>query len=235
MVTLSHSDIRALFFGVAQLMPVFLIALFVMDNSWIINSAKRIKSDAQTGIDQAKELIKRNESELKSTIEDGLRQIDAYDEGLDTPQVRARLDEIRAKTLSSGNEMLERDRSRQGATLGKLTSRVDEIVATMEASAKKRASTYARIAILAIIPGMLAEVASLWGAIGLVNSITVIAFAISISVGIAGILSLLAIDRLIDQAPSRPLAFLRAGWIVMLFGITLTTFFWIVFSVKIEH
>ena len=45
MVILSHSDTRALCLGMAQLIPVFLVVLFVLDSLWIRQSFERQKRE----------------------------------------------------------------------------------------------------------------------------------------------------------------------------------------------
>jgi hypothetical protein len=81
----------------------------------------------------------------------------------------------------------------------------------------------------------LGEIISLWGSIGLVTGSVFVALSVCISVGLAGILGVLAIDRLISQPASRSMAIFRRAWIAVLCGVALSTFFWIMAAVHIEH
>jgi hypothetical protein len=231
MVTLSHSDARAIFLGIAQLIPVFLIALFVMDNAWISKSVEQARSSVATALDGAAKVLKEHESEVERAVENQLKNIGELVATYNTPEAHSEAVQMRAKVYDFADDSRKRGKD----MLDTLSRRLADIVQREEIAVRKRTSTYAKAAIVTIMPGMAGEVASLWGAVGLASSSVIIAFATAVSVGIAGTLSVLAISRLIAEPPSGLLATLRKAWIALLCGATLTTFFWIVLSVQVKH
>jgi hypothetical protein len=183
-------------------------------------------------LDGATKIVKDQESEIQRATENQLREIDEFAAAYGTPEARSAAAEMRAKTHG-----LAGDFRKQGKDmLDTLSNSLAGIVRREEVAARKRANAYAKATIATIVPGMLGEIVSLWGAAGLADNSALIALATAISVGIAGALSVLAIDRLIaEPPPSEFFSVIRKGWILVMCGATLTTFFWILFSVQVRH
>jgi hypothetical protein len=59
----------------AQLIPVFLIALFVLDNTWLERIAERYRREAMEALEEAKDVVKQRSSN-ESFIEDSMKQAD---------------------------------------------------------------------------------------------------------------------------------------------------------------
>jgi hypothetical protein len=231
MLILSHADARGLFLGIAQLIPVFLIALFVMDNAWISKSINEAKSSVAMALDAAAKVVKDQESKIERTVESQLRELDEFAATYNSPEARSVATKTRAKILDLTGGFRKQGKD----MLDTLSDRLAYVVKREEVAARKRASIYARATIATIVPGMLGEIISLWGAAGLADNSVIIGLATAISVGIAGILSVLAIDRLIAEPPSGRLLIIRIIWISVLCAATLTTFFWILFSVQVRR
>ena len=182
-------------------------------------------------LDGAAKIVKEQESDVERTMQNQLKEIDQFVAAYNTLEARSAASQMRAKTFGLADDFCKQGKD----ALDTLSNRLDDVIRQREVATRKRTSLYVKATVATIVPGMLGEVVSVWRAVGLVDSSAVVALVIAVSVGIAGTLSVLAIDRLIAKPPSGLIAILRQAWIVVLCGATLTTFFCIIASVQVRH
>jgi ABC-type multidrug transport system fused ATPase/permease subunit len=226
----------------AQLIPVFLIAFFVIDNSWLEKKVAKYRREASESLEEAKALInerEQNEAYFERITKDAegviakanrkkfylsMRRRESVKENL------AKLAEAQAK-LAGYSERYRQTVERTGASRDRVIARIKEMEDAAEASAKY----YSIMIIAMIISGMLGETLALWGLVGLYGNISVIAVLVAGSITIAGMLSVLAIDRLMIDASLARLRLIRSIWIVIIFSLTAATYYWIIISVQIKN
>ena len=242
MTILTHSDAKALCLGMAQLIPIFLIALFVLDNAWIERSAEKSRREASKIFQEVKDLeVKRLDNDR--VMKDAIKLLDKFSESLGSQSHLA--DERQKKVVEDAASITTQARTKLGhiekeyheavERVGTASGKMAKKLQWLEAQAKASTRSYSRVIIATIILGMLGEVFALWGAVGLVDNVAVIACALVINIGIAGILSILAIDRLLIDASSRVLVLIRSAWVLLLASSVLATFFWIITSVQVKN
>lgn len=105
MVILTHSDVMALSIGIAQLIPVFLIALFVIDNTWILKSIEQAKDDAAKAIGAIKKGSEESESQFKDFMESSLQEIDKYAAMFNDSENDPHIVEMRFNVIKKGAEL----------------------------------------------------------------------------------------------------------------------------------
>jgi hypothetical protein len=243
MLILSHSDVRAFSLGIAQLIPVFLISFFVLDNSWIRRSAQELKAESFRALEEARDVI-LGRSESRGTVEDALKDLDRFSEVIDAAEA-SRASEDQNESIEKAREKVRLHRAKilgiadryEEATgrIDRLSDRLTGVAENMEESAKRRVDIYNIITVCTIIFGMVGEVISLWGAIGLLDGVAVIEAEIVVCASLAGILSVLAIDRLISDTHSRFIRRLRQSWAALLAILIVLNGVWILTVVKIKN
>ncbi len=249
MIVMSASDAKAYCLGIAQLIPVLLIALFVVDNSWITKvrddiqqKASSIRQARTKAFSQVEETKHKYEQELKE-IEKELAALDETNEGVPGSRQyadmrRAQLVELRTRKTESISAMEHIARVITEFADNKLRLRPFLQASDKFAEAADRLlKDSAEKITIGIFFGLVGEIMALWGALGLVSSLFTIALGTAIAILIAGGLCFFAIARLLDYMnPSSKLslAFMRFS-IPIIITLTLLTFIWILTSVTIAR
>lgn len=243
MIELTHSDARTYCIGVAQLIPVFLIALSVLDNNRINRAAEKLNRELSTAEKGGRKELSAQRKNLKR-IQQSLENIDAQmaaidridpsqagEEALAAREVtRTELVNLRAEAVElSGDTAASSDR------LTELLSEAPDLRERIDAASRQLVSGYAKIIVYGIFLGVVGEVMALWGAIGLINPVFAIAWITDISITIIGLLGFFAFDRLMEQSKSRLSRFIQAAWFIAVLCVGQITFVLIIFFVKVTH
>jgi hypothetical protein len=243
MIELTHSDVRTYCIGVAQLIPVFLIALSVLDNNRINRAAEKIKRESSTAEKAGQKqlsLQRKNRRKLQRSLEKIDIQIAAIDridpsqageEALVAREVtRMELMDLRAEIAE-----LSGDAAAIGDKITEFVAKAPELRQQIDTASRKLMSGNAKIIVYGIFLGVVGEVMALWGAIGLMSSLLAIAWITDISIVVIGLLSLFAFDRLMEQSRSRLSRFIQAAWFIALLCVGQITFILILIFVKVVH
>ena len=210
MVILQASDVRNMFLGFAQIIPAFLIALFVLNFSWQEDIFKEHKDRISETIKQGDELAKKAKSEI-GKAENRTKQIEqAYERALARQRrsILRRWQGVPEGLVST----FETERNYLVTSVNELKNSVKELEAgnillkvTLigYSDASKRSTLIRTISLLATITsGITGESLAIFGAVGLEDSTIVIATVSSAIVLIAAALGILATERLTSDSPS---------------------------------
>ena len=85
-----------------------------------------------------------------------------------------------------------------------------------------------------IIAGLYGEVIAIWGTVGLVQNTGVISGSVCVSIGLAGILSALAMDRLLLEIRSNVVPLVRTIWLACVTASVVVTWYWIFLLYELE-
>jgi hypothetical protein len=240
MEILSPTDARTLYLGISQLIPVFLIALFVLDNTWLARISQQHRHEA---LELTKEIGRDKEDQelinkLTAAIGEKDREYDLL-KSRSTPirkrqrraveDKMAEIAETRARLAGFAHEA---DKARQEMDAARGTFL--DLLPRIADAAERRARTYNQVMVPTIIVGMCGEFLALWGAVGLLDDTAVIATVISISISIAGMLSIIAIDRLLLEVRPQRLRLIQTVWAVLLASSVVATCCLIVGFVRIR-
>jgi hypothetical protein len=245
MVILTHSDARAYCLGVAQIIPVLMIAFFVVDSSRFVQRVENTKKAAQRTVD----IVNNSFPEVQQKLQQGTTQvIEQLDEKISA------FDRInRSQASKEVLEMLDATRSEQVASRAQLTERIDQInqifqgtgarVASiesrregLESAARKLTLVYFYGVTLSIVLALAGEVIALWGAIGLMSDRVAMACVTDVSIVLAANLTRYAIERLMPTSiPAKYHAFniVQYCWVPILFFAQFT-FVWILLNVRLH-
>jgi hypothetical protein len=241
MVVLTHSDARVYCLGIAQLIPVFVIAISVVENNTAKKKAKRaklasIRSELRGG--KGPSAKKKSRQKLERSIErlDGrLAEVDSIDLSQASEEAIVAHEMARIELIESRVEaqklLDEASTTAKGWSeeLGEwlvLAQERGEVAALTEINA------YALV--YAMFSGIVGEIIALWGAIGLMSGTDSIAWSTFIAITIAGILTVFAADRLTITSNLGLLSRgLQAIWVLVTAGIAFLTFLLVISNVKV--
>lgn len=77
MVVLTYSDARAYCLGIAQIIPVLMIALFVIDSSRFVQTAESTRKQAQKAVDIVSTSLPDVQQKAAQAVNLGIEQIDS--------------------------------------------------------------------------------------------------------------------------------------------------------------
>jgi hypothetical protein len=236
---MTASDAKAYCVGIAELVPVFLIALYVIDNGWVSRIGDEAKSGARSLVEEVLPKTATNLERLteltQQKLQDAQGKLMTLGDGVAVDQKeRATLlgqRDALEKTLESIREVSGRlDVSQKNVAEG-LRQRIEKL----DASKKKLLRKYATTAIVAIFSGIATEIIALWGSIGLISRLFAIAWGTSMIIAIAGSLSDYAIDRLYREANNKFSRVSSSLWLPLVACISAGTFIWILISVRVQR
>lgn len=241
MIILSHADTRALCLGMAQLIPVFLVVLFVLDSLWIKQSFEQRKREI-VELQRETEKIIAQRFQLDHSVARSLMFLNTLNAALRLKKAIT-FGQQRRK-IQKGQLLLNDARTKLRDAKGDRKTRIQrfEESRARTASVLKDSETkidawmqiYNRLIIFSIISGLYGEIIAIWGAVGLVENTGVIASSVGVSIGMAGILSAIAMDRLMWDAPSKILSLVRTVWVACVTASVIVSWYWVMTSVSIR-
>lgn len=243
MVALTPSDARAYCLGVAQIIPVIMIALFVIDGTRFVQVAENTKKQAQKALDIVGTSFPEIQQEVGRAVNQSIEEIDnqisvidrmdrrqASEETIQALDIsRSELVESRARLM----EQLEHINQTIQPWYGRAAS-IEGEKERLESAARKVTLTYAYGVILGIVLALAGEAIALWGAVGLISARVAVACITDITVVLVGSLARYAIERLMP-IPSKYHAFniVQYCWVsIILFA--QFTFVWILINVHLH-
>jgi hypothetical protein len=227
----------------AQLIPVLLIALFVLDGGRFIKLTKK-RARALSKADQRGERSLSNTPKLKRKLERTLARVDSDiaslrnaepsqasdDERLAIENMFSELAEMRAEVIVSSEKLV-----RLSEDLNHNLARAHGLRRELKTAAQNLVKAYVYYVVFLIFLSVAGELVVLWGAIGLINSLVAIGWGTDLTVIIVGSLSALSAERLMPDPTSKFSRNLQALWVFATFGAAQATFIWILASVKVTH
>ena len=243
MVVLTHSDVRAYCLGIAQIIPVLMIALFVVDSGRFVQIVETSKGRAQKVVDLVNDSLPEQQQKASKKIAESIEQLDSQIFALDRIDWSQAGEEATAAFDIIRRELVE-SRDRQAAALERLNQLLDvvhegaarmaERKEKLDSSARKVTFIYAYGVTLGIVLAVAGEVIALWGAIGLISGTVSIACITDVAIVLAASLGRYAIERIIPM-PTKHHVFnmVQYCWIpVILFA--QFTFVWILINVRLH-
>lgn len=243
MVVLTYSDARAYCLGIAQIIPVLMIALFVVDSSGFLQRPENTKKLAQRTIDIVSNSFPEVQQKLQQGVTQAIEQLDDKISALDRIN--------RSQASEEVLEMLDTTRSEHVASRVRLTEQIEHInqifqntdvsVASivkhkedLESAARKLTLVYFYGVTLSIVLALAGEVITLWGAIGLMSARVSMACVTDVSIVLAANLARYAIERLMPM-PSKYHAFkiVRYCWVLVILFAQFTLV-WILINVRLH-
>lgn len=212
---ITHSEVRDYCLGIVQVIPVFLIALTVLDaNNYKIRYDKAIKY-VRGQKEEADRISEEVLSKTPKARQNRVGELEVINKNLvlldklDPLQVNEDL--LKGLEVHRSELIAERDRNlgesaeiaRLSETIADLRAEVSVFPQKLESITEEAADGYAQKIVGGVLLGVVGEVLALWGAVGLLDNRYVLAIITSITVFIIEALVLLAIDRLTPY-PSRP-------------------------------
>lgn len=235
---LTDTDVRTYCLGIAQLIPVFLVALFVLDNkapAEALVSADKQASPDQREAEDITSIIQKDQESHRHSLEEAGRLLDKLDNSVDAMHA----DPEAVKRLRADRDELTKLRDKlvdSVATLATASERQRNILKRSDASGGEFILTQDSITlVLAIVLGMVGEVFALWGSIGLINAKVALSWSATMALLTAGSLSAFAINRLIRASTSKVHTRFLTIWSIIVLGAASNTAFLISASVRITH
>ena len=241
MVVLTHSDARAYCLGIAQLIPIFIIAISVLENNLIKRRTEEVKQrSAKAERRGRKQLSSQDKHKQKlersiNQLDDRLAELDRIDlsqaDGevvLALKETRIELMEARVKADSLSDEF-----STKVAELNALVNKAPALRQELDTAVNNLVKTYTNMLVYSMFLGIAGEITALWGAVGLMSGKYAIAWSTNISIVITGYLSIFAVDRLMSASNPKLSRNLRIIWLTIIIGVAQITFALILFKVKV--
>jgi hypothetical protein len=225
-VILTDTDVRNYCLGIAQLIPVFLVALFVLDNKAPTEALGSAGKQASPDQDQ---------ESYRHRLEEADRLLDELDNSIDAmhadPEAVKPLRASRYELTKLRDELVD-----SVAALATASERQGNISKRSDAYGRETILTQDTITIvLAIVLGMVGEVFAIWGSIGLINAKVALSWSATMALLTAGSLSAFAISRLMRASTLKVHTRFLAIWSILVLGVASNTAFLISASVRIAH
>jgi hypothetical protein len=243
MIELTHSDAMTYCLSVAQIIPVFLIALSVLDNGRVTRRIERTKKESVKIEERARKWLssrKKERQELKRSLEEIDTQIAALD-SIDPSQasdeaVSARdITRLELMELRANREDFLKRLMTATENMRDLLDRAPNLRQDLDTARRSIVTGFGADVVFGIFLVTLAEIIALWGAIGLLSSIFAIATITNFSIVIIGVLGVFAVDRLMDESNPRLTSFIQIAWLTIMVGVAQLTFIMILSQVKVAH
>jgi hypothetical protein len=241
MVVLTNSDVRAYCLGIAQLIPVLVIAISVLDNNTVKRRTEPIKQRSTKAERQGrKELSGQDENRQRieksiKLLDDRLAELDRIDLSqadedaiLSAQETRVEIIEARTKA-----EKLLEDLSAKVVELNALLDEAPVLRQELDKAVSQVIKSNTNSLVYSMFLGIAGEILALWGAVGLLSGQYAIAWSTNISIVITGYLSIFAVDRLMSASSPKFSRNLRAVWFTVILAIGQVTFALILFNVKV--
>jgi hypothetical protein len=238
MVVLTHSDVRSYCLGIAQIVPVFLIALFVLEGTNYSKTTERLTRRSKRGKKAAVNELAKADKAAAKLIRDIVRAdsiligLDIADASLDRRNQRTV--GIATTDLKAKKEASYREITQASSIIRGQLSRLPELRVQLETAVDRARLNFARTMFWYIIIGVAAELVTLWSAAGLLKGNLGIALSTELVIIVLGFLSYTAINRLTQQEKSRFYKFILGIWTVVTLSVGQATYFWIVTSVRVK-
>ena len=237
MIVLTHSDVRVYCLGIAQLIPVLLIALFVADSGSVTRLTEKLlreSSDLEKENRKTLEKVQRQSEERIAKLKTEIAALDMIDPSQISKEALSALETSRAE-LAAGLEDESAELSRISKDLSEI-ARASELRKATDAELSKLMKYPAYYLIFGIFLGLVGEAIVLLGAVGLINGLAAVTAGTNSTLLVIGVLAYFAVQRLIVESPSPSWLveiqyYLTAAVFLVAGGSTL----WILISVKVVN
>ena len=238
MVVLTEAEVRAYCLGIAQLIPLLIIALFVLDtnqqlsfprkgigaSSSLENEARMRASSYLKEIQEANQELEETDKLLNSLDADPRYAITAF------KAPRLKLEELRAQVTERVDQLTQR-----AETWSNVAKRMPEITAMLHHGVGKMERRYVVNILVGIVIGIAGEVSVLWGALGLIAGSIAISLGTSSAIIIIGLLGVFAIERLLPEQYPKASRFVKRILTFSTVAVVIWTDLFVVISVAITH